>query len=326
MEGIRDRAIVRNLFSEAYRNINIHIDEIEKREFGIGDFGKKIVYRHLAFRSESQLKNFLIERTPIYISYSISYYQHPDRPMDQKEYIRADFAIDIDESLDRLNIIKQDIFELYDILKSEFGLQRIVINYSGNRGFHIHVRDRWIQELSRDARSAIIDYLILRDVKIEDIGIIRKDNLLMGPRYENMKNRMQARLLRSIREITGNDRVYLGDWSDVDMQKFALAVERSRFRISMDSNVTLDQTKLLRMENSIHGDTGFIAKIIDINKLHDFDPWYDAVLFEDREIRVRMIEDYISKKYGVELKRDHSYRLKGDLGVFLLLSNRAKLI
>ncbi|MCS7122518.1 MAG: hypothetical protein NZ908_00995, partial [Candidatus Micrarchaeota archaeon] len=258
--------------------------------------------------------------------YSSAYYLNPDRPMEEKGYVRGDFVIDIDESLDRIKNMIPDIFELYDIFRSEFGFQDITINYSGNRGFHIHVRDDWVTRLDRDSRAEILNYITLAEISEEIFGLTRINNRVLGPKFENLKNRMQIRIVRELRNIISDPMIYLGEWSKVDNQTLALAVERARFRVSLDNNVTLDQTKLLRMENSIHGDTGFQAKILNIQSLDSFDPWYDAVLFEDIDIKIRMLEDFRSEKYGYELKRDSAYRVRGDLGVFLILQNRAKLI
>lgn len=326
MERLEEKRFIRVLFSEKYREISLNIPEISAREFGVGDFGKKISQRHIKFNNLNELREYLIYKTPIYISYSSAYYMNPDKPMEQKGYIRGDFVIDIDESLETIKNMIHDILELYDIFRSEFGFQDITINYSGNRGFHIHVRDGWVTRLDRESRAEILNYITLAEAAEEIFGLDRIGSKIIGPRFEHLKNRMQIRIVRELKNITSDPKIYLGDWSKVDSQILALAVERAKFRVSLDNNVTLDQTKLLRMENSIHGDTGFQAKILNIQSLESFDPWYDAVLFEDRDVRIKMIEDFKSEKYGYELKRDTAYRVRGDLGVFLILQNKARLI
>ncbi len=320
MEGLIERNFIKKIFAHAYKKLNIDVPDIKYREFGIGDFGKKIAKRHLWFPDINSLRDYLIANPPIYISYSAAYYQKPYQSMSNKLYMKSDLIMDIDQDLEQLDYIKQEVVELYDILKFEFGMKNITINYSGNRGFHIHIRDEWAQMLSREARAEILDYLTLRNVKLDNFNIRIVNGKKQGIGFGDVKNKMQARILKELRYVTGKEKVLLGDWEDVDEQNFALAIERARFKLNIDSNVTLDTTKLLRMENSIHGDTGFIAKILNIDQIEKFDPWADATVFNDIDIRIKMVDNY--KEY----RRDEVYRVVGHIGVFLLLQNKAKLI
>jgi len=95
-----DIIYVRNKFRDYYK---IHpvtandIIDIEKREIGIGDYGKKISARHLSFSSLSSFNNYLASNTPFYVSYSLGYYNHPDRrPMENKELLGADIVYEFD--------------------------------------------------------------------------------------------------------------------------------------------------------------------------------------------------------------------------------------
>lgn len=325
-----EQVSIRKLFSNAYNKISINVKDIEKREFGVGDFGRKIVKRHISFSSIDELHRYLINNTPIYISYSSAYYNFPSKAMEDKGYIKSDFVIDIDESLDSLDQIKPNLLELYDIFKTEMGLKDITINYSGNRGFHIHIRDDWIQELSKEGRAAILDYLNMSKLDINNaekvLEITKIGNKKLGVSYPKAKNIMQKRILKELKEITQSNKVLTGDWSEVTNEILALAIDRARFKVDIDNNVTLDTSKLLRMENSIHGDTGFLAKILNVSEVYDFNPWYDAVLFESIDMKIRVKERYNSKKYGIELIPGGVYKVKGDLGVFLILQGKANLI
>ncbi len=53
--------------------------------------------------------------------------------------------------------------------------------------------------------------------------------------------------------------------------------------------VTQDLSKLIRVPNSIHGETGMIAKIAE--DIPSFDPWKDATLKDGPQMRIRFIED-----------------------------------
>jgi len=59
---------IRNEFQSYYKkNIVESVIDINKREFGIGDYGKKISARHLNFNSNDDLNYYLRTKTPFFI-------------------------------------------------------------------------------------------------------------------------------------------------------------------------------------------------------------------------------------------------------------------
>ena len=70
---------------------------IEKREFGIGEWGKKISQRHLSFPDFQSFNGFLQQQTPFFVSYSAAYYKEPAaRPMEAKQWEGADLVFEFD--------------------------------------------------------------------------------------------------------------------------------------------------------------------------------------------------------------------------------------
>lgn len=96
--GDRENAFLKQEFRAYYKAHPVRaIPEPGQREFGIGDFGKKIVKRHMAFAGENELNNFLEREAPPFISYSAAYYERPGaRPMDRKGFIGADLIYEFD--------------------------------------------------------------------------------------------------------------------------------------------------------------------------------------------------------------------------------------
>lgn len=99
--GAKENAFLRNAFKSYYESHSVKgIPSIEKREFGIGDFGKKIVKRHLAFSSEKELNEFLQRSVPPFISHSSAYYERPaHRPMERKGFIGSDLIYEFDADM-----------------------------------------------------------------------------------------------------------------------------------------------------------------------------------------------------------------------------------
>jgi DNA primase small subunit len=89
---------IRNEFQSYYKkNIVESVIDINKREFGIGDYGKKISARHLNFNSNDDLNYYLRTKTPFFISYSTSYFKYPERrPMSNKEWLGSDIVYEFD--------------------------------------------------------------------------------------------------------------------------------------------------------------------------------------------------------------------------------------
>ncbi len=89
------RGMLRNYYASAEVDT---VPEIGSREFGIGEFGRKISSRHLSFRSPKDLNAFLRERAPFYISYSCARYELPSARdgMEKKKMLGADLIYEFD--------------------------------------------------------------------------------------------------------------------------------------------------------------------------------------------------------------------------------------
>jgi len=140
--------------------------EVHKREFGVGTLEDKIKFRHKAFKSEKELSQFLRTEAPYYISYSAAYYEYPGQPMGEKCWLGADLIFDLDMPMTlldqgRLDDVKAEAEALVEFLVEDFGfsMDDIRVNFSGSKGYHIHVVSEDVRTLSADARREIIDYI-----------------------------------------------------------------------------------------------------------------------------------------------------------------------
>ncbi len=141
--------------------------EVERREFGTGTLESKIKVRHKSFKTERELRGFLTREAPYYISYSSAFYQFPEnQPMERKKWLGAEVVFDLDKEIEYLNEkafeeVREEAMNLVDFLLKDFGLQnkRIETNFSGGKGYHIHVSSAEVKELGRDERQEIVDYI-----------------------------------------------------------------------------------------------------------------------------------------------------------------------
>lgn len=165
---IDTRIFLKKKFKDYYfRNRVAAPSEIERREFGVGTLDVKIKARHKSFPNERELNNYLKREAPFYVSYSSAYYEFPkNQPMSQKIWLGADLIFDLDADmafLDRsvLEGVKRETLNLVDFLVSDFSFTKknICVNFSGSKGYHIHVMDDEIRELGSEGRREIVDYV-----------------------------------------------------------------------------------------------------------------------------------------------------------------------
>jgi DNA primase small subunit len=145
-----------------------------RREFAAFPFTTDtMMRRHAAFRSAEELQEFLAREAPRHVYYSSAYYRFPDHPtMPGKEWIGADVIFDLDadhlrgaEKLDyagQLALVRERVRSLLDdFLFGDFGVDpsKVVLVFSGGRGYHVHVQDEAFWTLSSPERRELVDYV-----------------------------------------------------------------------------------------------------------------------------------------------------------------------
>jgi DNA primase small subunit len=332
---------VRSKFKEYYDRAEVQPpEEIERREWGIGGWERKIEVRHLRMGSAQELKSRLVREAPLFISYSAAYYEFPDmRPMDRKNWLGADLVFDLDADHlelpcksrhgskwvceECLNAVKEESIKLIEqFLIPDFGFSRkeIGLNFSGNRGYHIHVRDRSIREVGAYARKEIVDYLTGTGIDFDSMGFRwvpipgRKEKKLLGPtptepawpgRIAQLLSKLVAEKRlgeigvseKDAKKIYKKSEQFLesiknGKWDVVRLEEKELfwrnVVGKLGVKLGdrIDQTVTADASKLIRLPDSLHGESALLAK--RVNNIEKFDPLKDAVAFSKQPVRIKI--------------------------------------
>ncbi|MFC2174653.1 DNA primase catalytic subunit PriS [archaeon] len=328
---------------------------IERREFGAGN-DKKIDWRHLSFPAEQQLNAYLRADTPLYISYSAGYYEFPEgRPMAKKNWLGADLVFDLDADeyemdckhakdlvCDKcMNRVKEECIKLIEeFLVPDFGFAKddLHIIFSGNRGYHIHIRREDVHSLSQNARKEILDFITASGLK-PALHIRRQGKHLVGPRTDAWG--WPGRISRAITDEinTGNEKsvarrlgmspatakkilskkelvlggIAVGDWDQVNLDpktwRRAFGLLAIEMNAEVDKGVTMDVSRLMRLPNSIHGGTGFVA--CEVPNLDKFNYYSDPVVLGDDEVRciARATTDVVLKDKVFELEEEKQLSL-----------------
>ena len=397
---------LRNIFQSYYKsNIIKGPPDLEQREFGVGEFGKKISSRHLHFSSSENFNSFLKKQTPFFVSYSSAYYKYPSaRPMSAKQVLQTDLiyefdaddiktsckqihdswkcgcgktgvgavkncsscgnGVKVDEWVcpECLGAVRKQVFRLLDFLENDFGITKgIFLNYSGSKGFHIHVRTNEFSKISNKARIELVDYLTAHELDFEKRGFVFSQKRFSSPRL-NAASGWSKRILNSLVEVfeaghpdeiaamggvsvktvkqlleqkkavmSGFDKGILYSLPGEKTKKFwtnliEFLVEKQK--LDIDRQTSVDVSKIIRVPNTIHGETGLIAKGFSLKELELFDGLSDAVVFGDQPIKLKSVSApkfYLGKQWWGPFKEE-KVELPEFVSVYLLAKQHAVLV
>ncbi|MCS4541703.1 MAG: DNA primase small subunit PriS [Euryarchaeota archaeon] len=224
-----------------------------------------------------------------------------------------------------LTAIKKEALKLiYEFLLNDFGFKEndLSVNFSGARGYHIHVRSKSVRELSQVGRREIVDYIRAEGLFPEFHGLRKDKGRIVGPKLTDpgWRGKLAKVALEFLAQATIEDLKQLPEIGEKSAAKIienkariikalkegywdALPVRSSsHFWLNLlkigavklggeiDQPVTADVKRLIRLPTTIHGKTSFRATQISINKLEGFDPLSEAVVFGKKEISVQINE------------------------------------
>lgn len=323
----KEERFLRELFSRHYQKGKISVKKPERREFGFGGWEKKIEFRHIGVGNEDELRAKLVREAPLYVSHSVGYYDFPGaRPMVRKGWLGADLVFDLDaegHSCGKFTCekcmekVKGDALKLIeDFLLADFGFSKdeLSVNFSGSRGYHVHVSSEKVHGLEREARREIADYVTGTGLSFGRL-FWQEGKKLFGPNTKQggfggkfaraYVKRLEddafassiARKLKK-QEERGKLRsaIEKGNWDNVGIanreKKLMGAFDEMKLTLAgrIDSNVTADTSKLIRMPESLHGGSGFCARKLDISNIGKFEPMNDATAFDSGETVVKTTE------------------------------------
>ncbi len=350
-------------FSSFYRqNFIDSVPEINAREFGSGEYGKKINARHLSFGSAKEFNGFLREKTPFFVSFSPAFYEFPDRrPMEKKEFIKSDLiyefdaddiktdckqnhdswkcrecettgkglvekcpscgsSVETDEWIcsECLDATKKQTLKLIDFLETDFGFSEgISVNFSGSKGFHLHLRDEKIQNLSQPARIELLDFLTAKDLSLESLGFVYSGKKMLCPKKEDAFGWSHKILLSLKKLIEANEAEKIAAYGNSRTSTIKKFLEKKdlilkgiengflfpvtnskkfweslllnlaeKEKLFLDRQTSMDLFKIIRVPDSIHGSSGMAAKTFPLEDLREFKPLSESIIFSSNPLKV----------------------------------------
>ncbi len=222
---------------------------------------------------------------------------------------------------------KSKVFALLDFLEKDFGFSEgIAINFSGRAGYHVHVRSDSVRQLSHSARIELIDYLtanglnifshfkkddtffsfpaleekagwpsrivdtlvgLLEQADAEKIAVMGDTSLPLAKKLVQGRKRILSSIKerRTIPSFFGRVSAKGQSKSDLFWQSFLNSIVAKIAPI--DRQTSIDLNKIVRVPETLHGETGLVSRALSRDSLNEFDPFDDAVVFSAGE-RVKL--------------------------------------
>jgi len=221
-----------------------------------------------------------------------------------------------------IEIAKKEIVYLSEILESDFGIEKrkIKIVFSGGRGYHLHVYQEEFRCLGSPERREIVDYLSINSFDVFSKGTqmmrvrkcflnfikeLKKRGLLEKfIKSHGIKKDVVKKIERGLDIIISDKNIsrsfILGNYNLKKVsksKKFEELCDKvlnfciSKASVHIDAPVTADVKRLIRFPGSIHGKSGLKTMEIDLNSIDEFDPFTDAIAFEDEKIKLTILPE-----------------------------------
>ena len=212
---------------------------------------------------------------------------------------------------------KTEATKLLDMLTDDLGFSKneISVYFSGHRGYHAHVQNESIRTLDAIARKEIVDYVLGVGLYLSSNDAReRSRKAFLAHQHQNLEESgWSKRLSLGIRNvILGADGQALMDLGIGRRESKALLAGRvslseapSGLEIqrnfkgvgaetwgkiakravetqsaNVDTVVTTDVHRLIRLPETLHGKTGFRKAGFPLSALSDFDPFSGAIAFK----------------------------------------------
>jgi DNA primase small subunit len=206
---------------------------------------------------------------------------------------------------------KYETVKLLDILMKDFGFsdKELRVFFSGHRGYHVHVEHEAVMNLDSIARKEIVDY-------VSGLGL---DNPFFGPAEKGSKMPSvtdpgwRGRIARGMNEFVAEAEAE--DYRDIGLKgNVPETLVKSRTAIlknlnesrsweaikgvgpetwkriiehcvtsqsaNIDTVVTTDTHRLIRLGSTLHGKTGLKKTEFPVSTIEGFDPFKSAIAFK----------------------------------------------
>lgn len=217
-----------------------------------------------------------------------------------------------------LNSAKEETIKLLDMLMQDFGFSDsdISVFFSGHRGYHVQIENEAIKKLDSVGRKEIVDYVSGLGLDMFASFTEKERQARQGPSLEGFGWRKRLKLgmrdfilnaqeedlrrigvRRNLAIILRNKEAILKrcldagnfrGFRDVGVETWKKIAEHTARAQSakVDTVVTTDVHRLIRLAGTLHGKTGLKKVKFPTSLISDFDPFKEAVAFRRGVVKV----------------------------------------
>jgi len=227
-----------------------------------------------------------------------------------------------------LESAKAETMKLIDLLMRDFGFsaEEMHVYFSGHRGYHLHVESEEVQALDPMGRKEIVDYIMGIGLETVFHGLVekrsrKKSPILAGPdlgglgwrgriargTYEFLLTATPEELEKiglkkaAIDILTQHKERIVESWKEqgpwgivkgISAQSWRKIAQRAveKQSVKIDTVVTTDVHRLIRLTNTLHGKTGLRKVEVPIAGIERFDPLKSAIAFKEGVVTVFVSE------------------------------------
>ena len=225
-----------------------------------------------------------------------------------------------------LEAAKAEVIKLVDILIEDFGFssELLTVAFSGNRGYHVHVESESVRKLDSLSRKEIVDYVMGTGLEAEFHGLGKSatlDRMVAGPdlnergwrgrvakgTYDFLSVASEEDLMKTglkrqqIKPFLAFSEEIMDSWDKKGPWGIVKGVSPETWKtiaqygvekqsVKIDTVVTPDINRLIRLSNSLHGKTALKKIELPISGIEDFDPLKRAVAFKGGDVTVHVSE------------------------------------
>ncbi len=229
-----------------------------------------------------------------------------------------------------LEAAKMETLKLIDMLLSDFGFsnEEIFVCFSGNRGYHVHIESERVRCLDQLARKEIVDFVkgtgldtTYHGLYEKPIEVQKMGKTTVGPDINDPGWR--GRLSRGVYDFLANATLEQLEKTGLQRKTAKAIIEHRESLLKtwqtkapwdavrgfgigawkkiidyaiktqgadVDTVVTTDIHRLIRLPATLHGKTGLKAVQISVTDLEAFDPLIEAVAFTKGTLTINVSE------------------------------------
>jgi DNA primase small subunit len=256
---------------------------------------------------------------------------------------------------------REEATKLLDMLENDFGFSQSEIHmfFSGHRGYHVHIENDTVRSLDAMSRKEVVDYVTglglavfegdkhqrksksgrKQKFALHDFGWNRRlkqgmADFLAASKKEDLKAvGINNKTLLENRGIIIKRAIQEGKWESIKGVNVGTWLKLAEYiretqSSKIDTVVTTDIHRLIRMNGTLHGKTGLKKIEFPAKSLQDFDPFKEAVAFKKGEVKVLVSEAPEFRLAGETLGpyKNQTVTLPTAAAVMLICKKRAKVV